>query len=134
MARLHESMASLRIGGDALEPDEISTLLGCEPSSKYRKGEARGKGRAIAKTGSWQLDATNKAPGDLDAQIREIFEQINFEHWSSVIDRYEVDVFCGLFMSVSDEGFSISADVLKNLGERRIQLDVCLYGPPSIGK
>lgn len=129
MPCLHESMASLRIGGDTLEPDEISALLGCEPSTSARKGEGRGKGRAVNKTGMWTLDAKTRAPGDLDAQVREILGQIDFEHWNSVVDRYDVDVFCGLFMSGSDEGLSISADVLKNLGERGIRLEVCLYGP-----
>ena len=31
--------ASLRIGGDDLDPDEITALLRCEPTNSHRKGD-----------------------------------------------------------------------------------------------
>jgi hypothetical protein len=129
MAALHESMASLRIGGDALDPDEITAILGCTPSLQAKKGEPLRKGPARAKTGTWQLDASRRSPGDIDAQVREILGRLNFDQWDRVVDRYDVDIFCGLFMSGSDQGFSISDDVSAMLGERKIRLDICLYGP-----
>ncbi|MEM7430486.1 MAG: DUF4279 domain-containing protein [Pseudomonadota bacterium] len=122
-------MASLRIGGDALDPDEITAALGCEPSRHAKKGEVFDKSRARSKTGTWQLDAENRSPGDVDAQVRELLGLIHFDQWDKVIDRYEVDIFCGLFMAGSDEGFSISDEVSAMLGERKIRLEVCLYGP-----
>jgi hypothetical protein len=131
MAALHESMASLRIGGDKLDPDEITDLLGCAPSTKARKGGVLGKGRVKAKTGTWQLDASLRTPGDIEAQVREILGRIDFDKWDRIVDQYDVDIFCGLFMSETDEGLSISADLSAMLGERRIRLEMCLYGPLS---
>jgi hypothetical protein len=39
MAHLHRSLAALRIQGEDLDPSEISTLLGCAPSTRQRKGD-----------------------------------------------------------------------------------------------
>ena len=39
MAQLHSSVVALRIWGDDLVPDEVSTLLGALPSVAETKGE-----------------------------------------------------------------------------------------------
>ena len=39
MAQISRTVAGLRIGGDDLIPSEITSLLGCEPSSEQTKGE-----------------------------------------------------------------------------------------------
>ncbi len=39
MAHLYRTVASLRIGGDDLDPDEVSALLCCQPTAGYRKGQ-----------------------------------------------------------------------------------------------
>jgi uncharacterized protein YjbJ (UPF0337 family) len=135
MAHLDRSVATIRIAGDDLKPAEISTLLGHAASKEQVKGEVlvgkvTGRSRT-AKTGMWLLEATDATPEDLDGQIAELLGKLtgNLSVWAQIATKYEIDLFCGLFMKVSNEGLSISAASLKALGERGIELSLDIYGP-----
>jgi len=134
MAALNRTAASLRIFGDDLEPMEITSLLGCEPSAGERKGQeligkSTGKVR-IAKTGSWRLSANKQSPGNLDAQVEEILSKLSpdLSVWHVVTGRFRADLFCGLFLESPIEGISISAASLAALGNRGIELGLDIYG------
>lgn len=130
MAHLHKSAATLRIFGDALDPAEITRILGREPTDSYCKGS---KHRNIVhRTGMWRLEAPDCQPEELDSQIRELLSQLrpDLHIWASLAGRFEIDLFCGFFMRRGHEGVEISALTLKALGERSIKLAICLYGPP----
>ena len=134
MAQLDNSAASLRIGGDDLDPAEITRLLGCEPSLAHTKGQelvgsATGRVR-IARIGTWMLDATDQSPEDLDGQIAEVLGKLtgDLEVWRSIAAKYEMDFYCGLFMQKSNEGLTISPQSLAALGLRQIELGLDIYG------
>jgi uncharacterized protein YjbJ (UPF0337 family) len=138
MAHLDHSAATLRIRGDDLYPPEISALLGHAASQEQFKGEVfvgkvTGRSRT-AKTGMWRLEATDAAPENLDGQIAELLGKLtgNLSVWAQIAARYKIDLFCGLFMNVSNEGLSISAESLKALGERGIELGLDIYGPDEL--
>ena len=133
MAHLHRSVASLRICGDKLNPDEISRLLGGVPTLSFRKGEVK-KSKfkdIVRKSGAWMLDATDRKPENLDAQVDEILGQLtqDLTVWALLSNDYRIDLFCGFFMEKTDEGVEISVKTLKALGERRIKLGFCIYAP-----
>lgn len=126
MAQLHKSAVALRIAGDDLVPDEISRLLGASPTESQTKGQEfigpkTGKVR-IAKCGMWRLCASDREPEDIDGQIHDLLSQVtdDLSVWRSVTERYDVDLFCGLFMRVGNEGLTISAESLAALGARDI--------------
>jgi len=133
MAALHRSVASLRIFGDTLNPEEISRTLDCQPSESFVKGQIKhSKHRDIVrKTGAWLLKAADRTPGDLDAQVKELFSRVNLNPaiWVSLAGQYQVDIFCGFFMKETDEGFEVSPETMKVLVERGIKLGVCIYAP-----
>ena len=135
MAQLHKSVATLRIFGDSLAPEEVSRVLGCEPTRSEFKGQViRGPktGRErIAKTGSWRLETTDREPEDLDSQIAELLAKTtqDIKVWESLSNRFEIDLFCGFFMNESNEGLSISPESLAALGKRGITLSLDIYGP-----
>lgn len=137
MASLDHTAASLRIIGDDLDPKELTDLLGHEPSAAERKGqEVMGKSTGnirVARTGSWRLEATRQAPGDLDAQIQEILSKLSddLSVWRGLSERYQVDLFCGLFLGGVNEGVSVSARSLAALGNRGIELGLDIYGGDS---
>lgn len=135
MAHLHRSAAALRVAGDALDPKEITRLLGCRPTDCYMKGDVKhSKHRDIVrKTGMWSLQATDRQPEDLNAQVAELLRQLtpDLSVWTSLSQQFEVDLFCGFFMQESDEGLDISAQTLKALGDRGVKLGLCLYAPVS---
>ncbi|WKE65378.1 DUF4279 domain-containing protein [Gallaecimonas kandeliae] len=135
MAHLDRSVATLRIIGDDLNPDEISALLGHTASKQQTKGEViigkvSGVSR-IAKTGMWYLEAMDATPENLDGQIAELLGKLtgNLKVWAKISSSCRIDLFCGLFMKHSNEGLSVSAESMKALGERGIELGLDLYGP-----
>lgn len=133
MAVLSASVTSLRIFGDDLEPDEITQLLGCKPSKSEKMGdEIIGKvtGRKrIARTGGWRLSAERLEPGDLDAQISEILDQLNdnTDVWKGLAARFRADIFCGLFMAEGNEGISLSSETVEKLATRGLTIDFDIY-------
>lgn len=133
MAHISRSVAVLRIGGDKLDPEEITNILGCEPNYKQIKGQvfitkASGRER-IAKTGAWNFQATDREPENLDEQISEILDRLNpnSEIWKALSEKYHIDLFCGIFMEKSNEGMEISPSSLMELGSRGIQMSLDIY-------
>ena len=136
MGALDYSVATLRLFGDDLVPEEISVLLGAEPTESCRKdqrlvGASTGAVR-IAVTGSWRLSATRQEPEDLESQIFEILDQLtdDLETWTS-LSRYEPDLFCGIFMASGNDGLPLSAKSLLALGQRGIALELDIYDAGS---
>lgn len=133
MAHLARSVASLRIAGDDLIPEEISLLLGAQPTHAQRKGQELPSkaGMRIATFGHWRLQAKETAPENLDAQVAEILRQLTSspDVWQNLTSRYRVDLFCGWFMEGGNEGVIISPSTLQALGERGIELGLDIYAP-----
>src|SRR5262249_44159103 len=68
-----ETSAALRLFGDDLDPDEITSLLGRAPTSFARKGAIQGsKVPRAAKTGRWILDMPLTAGNHVADQILSI--------------------------------------------------------------
>jgi hypothetical protein len=137
MATISKTKATLRISGDNLLPDDISNSLGCLPSQAQERGQeiksSSGKVR-IAKFGLWRLFASEQEPGNLDFQVSEILDQLtsNLDAWHELADNYYIDLFCGIFMERDMEGISLSPESLLKLGERKIILDLDIYGPDEV--
>jgi hypothetical protein len=133
MAQLQESAVTLRIIGDDLIPDEITRLLGASPTHAETKGDKIvGKKTGyvrIAKKGMWRLCTRDRVPEDIDGQIHEILGQMtdDLSVWQNITKKYHADLFCGLFMRVSNEGLTISAQSLAALGTRGIEMDLDIY-------
>ena len=110
MAQLQKSVVTLRIMGDDLIPDEITTLLGASPTHAETKGDKIvGKKTSfvrIAKTGMWRLWALDREPEDMDGQIHEILNEMTADLivWRTITKKYHADLFCGLFMRWATRG------------------------------
>ncbi|MEL7312710.1 MAG: DUF4279 domain-containing protein [Pseudomonadota bacterium] len=134
MAQLWKSQATLRLIGDALDPCEVTELLGYPPSGHKTKGEtliAKRSGRQrIARTGSWHLTSTMHAPSNLDGQVMQILGPLNDDMavWEGLADCYKVDLFVSLFLQSGNEGCAVSPSTLRMLGERGIELSLDIYG------
>ena len=120
--------------GDSLDPDEVSALLGIEPTLSYRKGDTRltrhGK-EVVHRAGLWSLDVQDKTPEDLNSQIPEILGQLTQDLgiWRALASRYRIDFFCGLFMEDSNEGVSLVPATLRAVAERGIEIGLDVYAP-----
>jgi len=133
MAVLSGSAASLRFFGDDLDLDELTKLLGAPPTKSERKGEeivgkVSGQ-RRTARSGGWRLRAERREPGDFDAQISEILDQLteDTDIWQDLTTRFRADIFCGLFMTEGNEGVSLSRETLEKLAARGLTIDFDIY-------
>ena len=136
MAQVARSLATLRIMGDTLQPDLVTSQLGCEPTRAQIKGEKSvgpktGRVR-VAKSGMWSLVAKEREPEDLDGQVRELLGMVSsdLEVWKTLNSEFEIDLFVGLFMQFSNEGMDVSPGTLKAMGDRGIMLGLDIYDPP----
>ncbi|MEG3148690.1 DUF4279 domain-containing protein [Sphingomonas sp. ZT3P38] len=132
MAKIYQTAMCLRFFGDDLDPDEITVRLGCPPSVGMKKGTTwitKSGAERIARTGSWRLKATDRQPGDFDSQIGQILEGLSNDLavWMDLTKRFKADVFCGVFMEESNEGLSLSAKSMLDLGARRLSLGFDVY-------
>lgn len=133
MTKLSRAVASLRIAGDDLVPDEVTVLLGAAPSLAYARGEEviskQGVAR-IARAGLWTYDGPEKEPADIDPQVAEVLEGLtpDLRVWEGLADRFKIDLFCGWFLKHLNEGLEVSPETLLALGQRRIALGLDLYG------
>jgi len=134
MTALRRSVASLRVSGIDLIPEEITNLLGASPTKSYAKGDDLSTSNVrtrIAKNGTWQLHANATEPEDFNLQVAELFHGLtdDLKIWSDLACRFKVDIFCGWFMQEGNEGVDISPSTLLMLGERSIALAIDIYGP-----
>lgn len=118
----------MRFFGEELDPEEVSRLLGAAPSASSRKGDVLRSGRP-AQRGSWLRSARPQAPGDLDAQIVEVFRGLteDVSVWQAMTARYRADVFCGLFMREGNEGVALSPGVVAMLAQRNVAIGFDIY-------
>jgi hypothetical protein len=135
VGQFKSSQATLRVIGDALLPDEVTKLFGREPSACQRKGERfvgpKTGSEWTAKTGMWRLEATEREPEELSAQIDELLGKLpgSLDVWAKIRETSEIDLFVGLFMSSGNNGLSIAPAQLLALGERGIELVMDVYDP-----
>lgn len=132
LGRLSETAVSLRFFGPTLNPDELTNLLGCEPTKAVRAGDLRSTTpgrRFLEKNGSWRLVATRCKPGDLNEQITGLLDQLtpDLGVWLDLSSRYRADIFCGLFLGESNEGISVSSETALKIGQRGLKLDLDIY-------
>jgi hypothetical protein len=132
MATVQRSVATLRVMGDSLQPELITQVLGCEPTSAQRKGDdLTGKSGAsrVARFGMWRLEAAAREPADLNEQVSEILAKLtqDLEVWRSVTAAHTTDLFCGLFMDRRNEGLELSSTSMAALGSRGILLGLDIY-------
>ncbi|WP_340316130.1 DUF4279 domain-containing protein [Rhizorhabdus argentea] len=133
MAELHKTVTTLRLFGDDLDPDEITARLRCVPTVGAKKGGGwltTGGTEKVARTGFWRLEVKDQQPGDLDVQVAELLALCSddLSAWADLTARFTVDIFCGLFMEESNEGTTLSAETMKELGLRNLPLDLDIYG------
>ena len=132
MGKIRHSKACLRIFGNDLVPEEISQILRCEPTVAQRTGEViryqSGRERVV-KCGNWRLDAVTEEPEDINGQVRSILSKVDPAPgvWEDLVQRFDVDMFCGLFMRHANDGFTLAPDVMVLLGERGIIIDFDIY-------
>jgi hypothetical protein len=124
---------SLRLFGDDLNPDEVSHLLNCLPSKSHVKGDVivgKHTGRSrIAHTGSWLLKSDEDQDVELNEQILKLLGRVSddLSVWEGLASKYDVDLFCGLFLDMENRECWLSAETMLRLAERGLSIGFDIY-------
>lgn len=135
MADISRSTVSIRLFGSELNPEKITQLLGCEPSSSARTGEKiikRNGQERIVKMGFWLLDYGDSDHVLIEKKIEILLGKLtdNLGSWQVVTKDLDLaDVCCGLFIDNWNEGFMLSPITLRKISERNLEIGFDVYSP-----
>lgn len=118
---------SFRIISHANTADDITTLLGIEPTG-YKTIHAENRLKTI-----WYLEEGANDEVSLDKRIRSLVTKVitTRETWPDEINQWNKEVFCGLFLDRWNEGFLLSAATLHLLAVNTIDLSFDIYDSPT---
>jgi hypothetical protein len=125
---------TLRITGSDVEPDAISQMLGCIPTSivRDRKSKNMFTGEVFVNS-DWRLRLTSEETGitEINGLIAKLLEQLPSDPhvWLELNRRLKVDLFCGVFMETDNRGFGLEPAVIQALAERSLAVGFDIYGP-----
>lgn len=132
MTTIAQTSVSLRFFGDDLDPKNVTTALGVLPTRAEEKGQlitnVLGDVRTAGR-GSWCYTVERRTPGDLDGQIKELFDALtnDLSIWRLLAGKYAADLFVGMFLSEENEGVAISATSLEMVSSRGLALEFDVY-------
>jgi len=124
------SKVSLSIRGEKLDPVELTTLLDCEPTVSWKRGEPiRASGKALpvkSRIGHWRI--STDATGDIDQAVMSLFDRLSpTVDWASLTSRFAVDISCGLWLTGYNQGFGLTIATIKFLSDRGIPIGFDVY-------
>jgi len=124
------------ISGESLAPDEITALLGVQPTLGVRKGgtfRASNGGEIVAPMGKWFLGGEWRSPPNLDTQIAELLLALpnDAELWVELTRRFECWLSIGAYLADWTGGLTLAPATLKLLAERNLPVDLDLYAPAA---
>ncbi|OCQ91390.1 hypothetical protein BCD64_25420 [Nostoc sp. MBR 210] len=126
-----ECSVSLRFWSDDLVPDEVTDLLGINPTQSYKKGDIfRGKVYdQIRKVGFWLYRVSRCADVSLEDQINTLFDQlpVDIGVWHKLTTKFDADLFCGLWLKRWNRGLDFSPQTLQRISERGLSLSLDIY-------
>jgi len=79
----------------------------------------------------WLLEAKDREPENLDEQVQDLLSRLTQQPdvWENLSRRFEIDLYCGLFMDEANEGLSLSHATLRALADRHIEIGLDIYAP-----
>lgn len=107
--------ATLRIHGEDVPFEEITQMLGVQPTHLHRKGERRGPNLLVWHDDAWQFQPSHPGTEPLERHIEAIWEVVQpaVDYLKSLKELCNVDVFCGYRSNCDTAGFQVSHECLK---------------------
>jgi hypothetical protein len=127
--------ASLTVNDDDLEPDQVTRLLGQEPTRKQCRGvpllRADGSVRSIPQYGRWvrELKPSQTDEWDITEIVYLLFEGLphDLSVWHQVAALGKIRVTFGLNIPDSSRDFELAHDLMRFLSERRASIWFDIY-------
>jgi len=124
-----DSMATLCIYGDELDPEALTKLIGCEPTKARRKGEKDEKRPKIAPAlvGHWFLEAPDNLSFEEMVKFLLQSTEADSQIWQEVSKLHSIELRCAIFLRSWTEGFSFSPEILLEIGKRKWEFSLSMY-------
>lgn len=123
-----KSSLTLGIHGDDLDPEEVSRLMGCAPTSAHRRGETRRSGQP------WQREALllsveGKSPTGPEELVHLLLQRLPTDKafWSEVRRRFRLQLMFGIFSERWNRGFELSAEAVGRINVLGAGVGVDIY-------
>jgi hypothetical protein len=118
--------------GDDLDPEQLSRLLGCSPTSSHRKGEPRPGLSATAgpwTTGTWLLTVEGKAPQTVSELLGDLLRKLPDDEtlWLELSRRWRVSIWIGVFLGQWNRGFELEAPLVERVARMHASLSFDIY-------
>jgi hypothetical protein len=122
------SRLTLGIHGEDLDPDEISRLLGCAPSTAHRRGDAC-RGGPPWPRGAWLLSVEGKSPTGPEELVQLLLASLPADDglWANLRSRFRLQLSFGIFTERWNRGFDLSADAVRRINALGAGLGFDIY-------
>jgi hypothetical protein len=130
VAAIARVRVSLRVFGDALEPEEVSALLGRDPTRCHRRGDPVGDGGTSAEpTGAWILDSTLSEKDEIEDHVENLLSIVSndSDEWDQLTSCFSASILCSAFLDQYNEGFEISPRLARSLADRGLVIAFDIY-------
>jgi hypothetical protein len=124
------SSASLRVFGVALDPAEITELLGCSPSLSYRTGDPiSARVNAVRKQGMWLLDSPLGREQPLSVHVLWIMAAVTGDRtvWSQIVGQHKADLYCTIDVRPPTSGMELTREAIEQVNLRNLSIQFDLY-------
>lgn len=128
------STASFRIAGDALRPDQVTAVLGFDPTRSGVKGERPSLGRSsVNRTSFWLLKCPLSDSLPLTEHLKWLLDVVEpkFSSISAAAESSTMMLLCGFSSGNGQGGFTLDAKTLQRIAVLGVPLSVDLYPPES---
>jgi hypothetical protein len=124
--------------GFEITPDEITSILGIEPSKSWSVGDTIEKTKLKRKENGWTLSSGLDKSSELEEHLTSLFQQIQSK-WSiflNLCSKYEAEISCTIY-SYEAQGSAMHFDkaIIKYVAELNAEIDIdyyCLDNPEII--
>ena len=129
-----ETSVTLSVYSENLDRDEVTQLLGVQPTKAWNPGERHpiGNGRSgktrIVEWGKWWLTIDqNRNP--VEPKIRKLLQQCtsDLDTWHKLASKYDIWLTIAAHLDNWNRELDLAPDILQLLSERRLKLKVDVY-------
>ncbi|MDC0833097.1 DUF4279 domain-containing protein [Geitlerinema sp. CS-897] len=129
-----ETSVTLSVYSKTLDLDEVTELLGVQPTKAWNPGERHpvGNGRSrktrIVEWGKWRLTSErNRKP--VEPKIRKLLQQCtpDLKIWQMLASKYDIWLTIAAHLNNWNRELDLTPDILQLLSERHLMLKVDVY-------
>jgi len=119
---------TLGVYGEDLDPDEISSLLGCAPTRAHRRGDLRKSGTPWPQ-GCWTHAVEGTPPTGPEELVHLLLARLPTDEglWKMLRARYRVTLGFGIFNEGWNRGFALSPEALRRIQAIGVGVDFDIY-------